>query len=310
MERPKSELKIWMTAVRPFAYPASVTAVLLGTAIAYYIGASIHWIRMILALTGVVCFHTAANLFNDRFDFERGVDSRALPMSGAVVRGWLTPRQVTGAAAGLLIAGIFIGLYLTWQTGLPVLILGASGTLIVLGYTRSGFCLKYAALGDLAIFISFGALPVMGAFWIQAETFHLLPFLWSLPLACYTVAILHANNWRDLETDPEQGCRTVASLLGEKGSAIYYSLLILGPLGLIVLVLAGSLIFYSIHLGPQSLILCLLILPKAIQLVQINRRSHPQKYLMLDGLTAQVEMGFSLLLTAAFVIGRLIPNIL
>ncbi|NQT24848.1 prenyltransferase [candidate division KSB1 bacterium] len=310
MNKPQNKFKVWMTAVRPFAYSASMTAVFLGTAIAFYNGVPIHWLRFFLTLIGVVCFHTAANLLNDRYDFERGLDKQVLPMSGAVVRGWLTPAQVTRAAVGLLILGAILGLTLFWQTGWPVLALGGLGTLIVLAYTRSGMCLKYAALGDAAIFLAFGVLPVFGAFWIQTEMFHFLPILWSLPLAAYTVAILHANNWHDLETDPNKGCRTVASLLGDKRSAIYYKVLVLGPLALIVSVLMSGLIIQQIHLGPYALGLCLLILPKIIQLVRINKNSDPQKFMMLDGLTAQAQMGFGLLLTAAFVIGRFLPSVI
>ena len=309
MDKPHSLFKIWLTAVRPFAYTASVTSVLLGTAIAFYTGASIHWMRFILTLIGVVCFHTSANLLNDRFDFERGLDQQVLPMSGAVVRGWLTPIQVTRAAAGLLIVGTLIGLVLFHQTGWPVLALGVLGTLLVLGYTRSGICLKYAALGDLTIFLAFGALPVFGTFWVQTMTFHVLPIIWSLPLVAYTVAILHANNWHDLESDPQKGCRTVASLFGDRGSAVYYRLLILGPLVWILVAVLLGLIVRQINLGPYSLALCLLILPKAIHLSRINRHRAPEKFMMLDGLTARIQMAFGLLLSVAFAIGSFLPGL-
>lgn len=301
------KLTIWLTAVRPFAYSASVSAVLLGTAIAFYEGIAIDWIRFVFTLAGVICFHTAANLLNDRYDFERGLDREVLPMSGAVVRRWLTPVQVSRAAAVLLILGMLIGLFLFRQTGWPVLVLGLAGTLLVLGYTRSGVCLKYAALGDLTIFISFGLLPVFGAFWVQAQRFSLMPVLWSIPLAAYTVAILHANNWHDRQTDPEKGCRTVASVLGEKGSAVYYQFLVLGPHAWIVIAVTAGFVFRPFQTGPYSLVLCLLVLPRAIHLSRINRSSQPASFQMLDGLTARMQTGFGSLLTAAFLIGRYLP---
>lgn len=303
MHATQPRVKIWLTAIRPFAYPASVTAVFFGTAVAFYQGASVHGLRFVLTLIGVVCFHTAANLLNDRFDFQRGLDRRVHPGSGAVVRGWLTPASATRAAAVLLILGAGIGMVLFIQTGWPVLALGAAGTLIVLAYTRSGFCLKYTAMGDAAIFISFGLLPVFGAFWVQAQRFSLVPVLWSIPLAFYTVAILHANNWRDLESDPDRGCRTVASSLGEKGSAAYYKFLVLGPMVWIAAAGISGWFVRSFDSGPVWVVLCLLVLPKALKLVRIDRIRDPDQFVMLDALTARTQLGFGLLLTLAFLLG-------
>lgn len=304
MTKLSNPIKVWITAVRPFAYSASVSAVLLGTAIAFYEGQTILWGRYLLTFIGVMIFHTAANLLNDRFDYERGLDREVLPMSGAVVRGWLTPGQVTRAAVGLLIIGIVIGLALTWMAGWPILILGICGTLLVLFYTRSGFCLKYAALGDLAIFLAFGVLPVFGAYFVQAEAFSFRPFLWSLPLVSYTVGILHANNWHDLESDPESGCRTVASNLGEHRSAVYYRLLMLGPFLLVIFFFLSGMLIFSSFQSPITVFAVLLVFPVAIKLVRINRQSDPAAFMMLDGLTARLQLPFGLLLSLAFFVGK------
>ena len=232
----------WITAVRPFAYPASCTPVLLGLAIAYHAGHAARWGRFAVTLAGVFCFHTAANLLNDVFDYRRGLDRDVRPTSGAVVRGWLTERQVLRAALGLLTVGVLCGLWLAYVTGWPILLLGVAGAVIALGYTGPGFCLKYAGLGDAAIFLTFGVLPVLGTFWVQAGSFSWLPVLWSVPLGALTVGILHANNRRDLATDPTMGCRTLASRLGEQGSARYYRLLLLGPFVFVLALLLCNLV--------------------------------------------------------------------
>lgn len=302
--KPDNPVKIWLTAVRPFAYSASVTAVLLGFAVAFYEGYPVLWGRLFITLFGVVAFHTAANLLNDRYDFERGLDKQVLPMSGAVVRGWLTPEQVTRAAVGLIVFGSLCGLWLAWVAGWTVLALGALGAIIVLFYTRSGFCLKYTALGDLAIFLTFGILPVLGTYWVQTESIGIRPVLWSLPLVAYTVGILHANNWHDLESDPKSGCRTVASNLGDRRSSVYYRILMLGPFIMVAIyMLAGLTVFPALR-SPFTLFAVLLVLPKALKLIRINRETDFQSFMMLDGLTAQMQMGFGLLLAVAFIVGR------
>jgi len=294
-------LKKWLTAIRPFAYTASGSAVFLGLAVAEHSGYTIDWWLFALTLFGVVLFHTAANLLNDSFDFARGLDLNVHPMSGAVVRGWLTRTQITVAALGCLFAGIAIGFFLVHKVGWPILGLGVVGFILAMGYTGPRFCFKYVALGDLCIFLSFGVLPVFGAYWVQARDFSWLPILWSLPVVLLTVAILHANNWRDLVVDKEKGCRTIANLLGEAGSASYYRLLVLAPFLLVVLLFAFGRITTRVYAVPWTVMLVALVLPFALRLAKTGRDS--ESFVMLDGRTARLQLGFGALLVAGFLLG-------
>lgn len=303
----ESRLAIWLTAVRPFAYSASVLAVVLGLALARYLGHPIRWWPFVLTLVGVVCFHTAANLLNDCYDHWRGIDRQVLPTSGAVVRGWLTERQVFRGAMVCLAIGAACGLVLVYHAGWVVLLLGAIGSVMVLGYTTPGFCFKYAGLGDLAILCAFGVLPVFGTYWVQARTFSWAPVVWSLPLVCYTVGILHANNWRDLASDGGQGCRTVAGLLGDRGSAWYYRSLVLGPFVFLgISMLAGS--FFGSSQPPPTVALAYLVLPAAAKLATVDRQRDAGALARLDAKTAQIQMGFGILLALGFFVGCHIPR--
>jgi 1,4-dihydroxy-2-naphthoate octaprenyltransferase len=300
-------LKLWLVAVRPFAYTASVTAVLLGLALAYHAAQPIRWGLFALTLVGVVCFHTGANLLNDCFDYARGLDNEVRRFSGAVVRGWLTRRQVFRAALVFLGVGTLCGLVLVWAAGWVVLLLGAVGALIAAGYTGPRVCFKYAGLGDPAIFLAFGVLPVFGTFWVQARTWDASPLLWSVPLAMITVAILHSNNWRDIQSDAARRCRTLAGALGESGSAGYYHVLILGPFVLTGLFLLGRLALGVPAAAPLTVLAVVLALPKAMQLLRVGRDSDPERFDTLDGLTAQLQLAFGLLLSAAFFAGKHLP---
>ena len=299
-------IKKCLVAVRPFAYTASLTSVLLGLAISYYAGHPVKWGLFALTLIGVVAFHTAANLLNDCFDFRRGLDALVVPTSGAVVRGWITANQARKAAFVLLAVGVACGLALTMAAGPVVLGLGVIGTIITLGYTRQGLCLKYVGLGDIAIFIAFGALPVFGTYWIQAQEFSFIPLLWSVPLSSFTVAILHANNWRDLSTDPEKDCRTVATMLGERGSARYYAILILGPFLLVSIYAAAALALPVGTLAPVAVLAVMAALPMSYKLTKINRNTNLEVFVMLDGKTAQLQLLFGLLLPVAFAAARVL----
>lgn len=121
-----SFLKTWFIAVRPFAYTASVLAVLLGLAVSYHMGYPFRWGLAIVTLLGVVSFHTAANLLNDCYDHKHGLDTEVNPVSGAVVRGLLTEKQVFRGAFLFLVIGIACGLYLFARAGWVVLLLGVA----------------------------------------------------------------------------------------------------------------------------------------------------------------------------------------
>ena len=295
-----------LVAVRPFAYTASVTPVILGLAVSYYAGNPVRWGLFLLTLLGVLCFHTAANLLNDCHDHKRGLDTEVLPTSGAIVRGWLTEAQVYYAALATLALGVACGVILVYATGPVLLLPGVLGMVIALGYTRAGLCFKYIGLGDLVIFVAFGILPVFGTYWVQAQQFSWLPIFWSVPLAALTVGILHANNWRDLTDDRSRNCRTFASMLGERGSRGYYRTLILGPFVMVGLCLLVGLVPGIKPPAPVTLLLVIPALPMAIRLSRASSTRNAAVFSMLDARTAQLQLLFGLLLPLAFVAARLL----
>lgn len=231
-----------------------------------------------------------------------------LDFSGALVRGWLTERQVFRAATLFLGIGVLSGMVLVYLVGWVVLLLGVLGTGIVLAYTRPGLCLKYAGLGDVAIFIAFGFLPVFGTYWVQSREFSWLPVLWTLPLASLTVAILHANNWRDIAVDRTKDCRTFAAALGARGSAVYYRILVLAPFVLTAAYFVAAQLPHGRQPAPPTVFLVLLVLPLAIRLARIDRERNPAAFSRLDAKTAQLQLLFGGLLAVAFFCARYLPG--
>jgi len=256
--------------------------------------------RFILAFLAMVILHSGANMLSDVFDFRRGLDREPTPVSGAIVRGWLSARAVAAAAALFILLGSATGLLLVRMTGRTLLVIGAAGLAVGVFYTF----LKYRALGDLAVFLNFGILGSLGAWVVQTRTFSWLPVVWTVPMAMLVSAILHANNWRDTVTDRERRIRTVASRLGDKNSLLYYGLLIFGPFFIIL-----GLIFIPRLIGrewiplPWTFVLVLAAFPRALALWGRAQRRHaprqPMDFIILDGATAQYNLIFGLLCTAA-----------
>jgi len=296
-----SVVKKWVIAARPWALPASTMPVIFGTSLAVVIGrVSLDVFGFLLALSGMVILHSAANMLSDVFDYKRGLDKTVTPVSGAIVRGWLTTRQVTAGSIVLFFIGSIFGLILVYMTGTVLLIVGAIGVVIGLFYT----VLKYHALGDLAVFLDFGILGSLGAWIVQTESFSWLPVLWTVPMAMLVSAILHANNWRDSVSDKKREIITVAAFFGDKLSFVYYSLLIFGPF---IFVLGYILIPRIVSLGltpmPYTFFVTILAVPNAIKLWKRAFRRHeprkPMDFIILDGATAQHNLVFGSLCTAA-----------
>lgn len=296
-------LGTWWVALRPFSLPASTMPVLFGTALAATVGgASLRPIPALLALVSMALLHGAANVLNDVYDFRKGLDRVVVPASGAVVRGLLAPAEALRGAVVLFAAGCLIGLALAWLSGWQVLAIGLAGVAIGVLYSATPLGLKYRALGDLAVFLDFGLLGALGAWTVQTGAAAWLPVLWAVPFSLLVVGILHANNWRDIRGDTAGGFSTVASLLGDRRSRIYYALLILVPFPLVVL-------FMVAPLGPPPMpptfLLVFLALPAALDLLR-RARKEAQGFVALDGATARLNLLFGLLSSAAPVLHTLL----
>jgi 1,4-dihydroxy-2-naphthoate octaprenyltransferase len=307
-----STLRKWLVAGRPWSLPASTMPVLFGTSLAVVIGgATLRPFRFLLALVAMVVLHTAANMLSDVFDFKRGLDRDVTPVSGAVVRGWLSTGAVTRASILLFALGSAVGIGLALATGWTLFYVGLVGVAIGSGYTL----LKYRALGDLAVFLDFGILGGLGSWVVQTETFSWIPVLWTVPMSMLVIGILHANNWRDIVTDGERRVKTMASIFGDRGSLVYYGFLLFGSMAivLVVFMIGPRLIGGGLLPMPWTFALVLLALPRALQLWgrALRRRTprQPLDFVILDGATAQYNLLFGLLCTAAVWLQALIARL-
>ena len=309
--RPASSIKLWLVAARVFALPASAMPVAFGTVLAITIGdASFDFALFAASLVGMALLHTGANLLNDAYDYRRGIDRQVNPVSGAVVRQWITPGQALKAAALSLTAGSLIGLYIVSRVGPPILYIGVAGVLIGVLYTWGPWPLKDHAFGDLAVFLDFGILGALGAWTVQTGRPSWVPAVWAVPMSLLVSAILHSNNWRDIGTDADGRIRTVASYLGDAGSQTYYRILLFGPFAIIAFLV---LMTHAADISPRmpaTFLITLLAVPMAVRLVRTGSQRHdPQKsmaFAAMDGATAQLNLVFGLLCVAALGLHALI----
>lgn len=259
MSQPKNH-QIWYQAIRPRSLTATYVPIALGGVLAWR-AESFNLGYFILALLGTLALQIAANLFNEYFDFRKGVESGKTHGLGMILKNnLLTPNQVLMGAVGSLLAGIVIGLFFVWQTGLVVLYIGIAAVIVVVLYTATPYALAYIGLGELAVFIFMGPLIVFGTYYVMTEDPSTEPLVIGLPIGFVVAAILHANNLRDLEADRIGGRRTMAVRFGRRFAQAEYVFLTLGGIVMVAaLVLIGEAPWLALLVGlslPETLRLC------------------------------------------------------
>ena len=288
--------RTWFLASRPFSFTASVVPVAVGTLLAGYDGHFTWWLAL-LALLGSVLIHAGTNFVNDYYDHVKGADTAdSLGPAGFIQRGVLRPRDILIAGVVSFAAGSAIGLVLVAATSLELLWLGVASILAGFLYTGAPIHLAYLALGELTVFVFMGPVMVMGAYFVQAETWPWEVFVASLPIAFLVTAILHANNIRDIDSDREVGKRTLATLIGrERANWEMYALLAAAFVSLVVAVLLEAL--------PWPALLALVTIPAAIAIGRICAAGGPPRKLnMAIFRSAQLHMRFGATLAAGIAI--------
>jgi 1,4-dihydroxy-2-naphthoate octaprenyltransferase len=260
--KPISGWQVWWLAARPKTLPAAASGVIAGTALAVHDGLFQAGPALAALLVGLL-LQIGSNLANDVFDFERGTDTAArLGPLRVTQAGLLSPRQVkVGMAVVFGLAGL-LGLYLAWEAGPVVLLIGLAAILSAVAYTGGPLPYGYYGLGDLFVFVFFGVAAVAGSYFVQAGRVSQAAWWMSVPIGLLVVNILVVNNLRDIDNDRLANKHTLAVRLGVRGTRIQYSLLlILTYLLMPLLVLSGVL--------PWTALLSWLSLPWAVRLVRV-----------------------------------------
>ncbi len=237
VEEKPSKLKAWIMELRAPFLTASIIPVILGTAVAWYEVSVFFFDYFILTLIAGVCLHLGANVSNDYFDHsedETGTDDINVefirPFTGGsrtIQLGYLSPREVFIGAMVFFAIGGLIGLYLAYQRGIIIIVLGVIGAGSGFFYTAPPFRFVKRGIGEVFIGLNFGVLMVLGAYYVQTMELKITPILYSLPIAILISAILYINEFPDYRADRGAGKRTIVVRLGKKRASRGYAFLML-----------------------------------------------------------------------------------
>lgn len=290
----KHTFKDWLIAVRPWSFPASAMPVVVTLACVYWTHQEMNWVNGIWALLNIIVFHAAGNTWSDYFDYKRGVDAKDTFGVKTLTDGMFTPKEIYRLSLALLLVAMVAGLGLLLRTGLPLLYIGIGGAACSLLYP----VLKYRALGDVVIFLAYALLPTLGTSYVATGAIHWEVLWTALPVGLITVAILHANNTRDIRTDTRAEIRTLAMKLGGKGSMYVYCAEILFPFGWI----AGCAVAGTFPLWSLLIVLALVPAIGNVRTVSQLAGKGEAAIAHLDEMTAKLQLLFSLLFALSFVI--------
>ena len=220
----------YLLALRPWSFSASLMPVLLGALLCWKTTGFFDVAILVLTAVSVLGVHAAGNLVNTYYDYMKGVDSKVSD-DRTLVDHILTPDQVVRLGGFLYTVGavslvFLVALSPAKMEHLALLFFGGlSGSFLYTG----GIGLKYYALGDVVILITFGPLSVLFSYLVQCGQLQAFSLLYALPLALHTEAILHSNNTRDIKTDKKAGAITLATLIGRQISYAIYCVLLFTP---------------------------------------------------------------------------------
>jgi 1,4-dihydroxy-2-naphthoate octaprenyltransferase len=291
----------WVAGARPRTLGAGIVPVLVGTAAS---DTFIPW-RFVAALLVAVGLQVGVNYANDYFDGIRGVDTpgRVGP-ARLVASGFASPGAVLVAAlASIAVAG-FAGLALALATR-PVLILFVGALALVAAFAYSGGPKPYAGLGlgEVMVFLFFGLMATCGTAFVMAETVPAAAWWGGAVLGLLAVAILIANNLRDIPTDAPAGKRTLAVRLGDRRTRTLYRACVVGAFAAIVLGVLAFLVDERIGLTQWGLLGLAGWIPAIRPMETIGAAEGTGLIPVLSG-TAAVHGATGLLLALGLVLAR------
>ncbi|MHA3023728.1 1,4-dihydroxy-2-naphthoate polyprenyltransferase [Mycobacterium sp. BMJ-28] len=228
----------WVEGARPRTLPNAVAPVIAGTGAAAWLGGAVWW-KALLALVVSLALIVGVNYANDYSDGIRGTDdvrSGPLRLVGSKVA---SPRAVLTAAVISLLVGAGAGLVLAIASQPWLIAVGAACIAGAWLYTGGSTPYGYRGLGEVAVFVFFGLVAVLGTQYTQTLRVDWVGLAAAVATGCLSSAVLVANNLRDIPTDTESQKITLAVRLGDaRTRALYQALVVLPFVLTLVLMLA------------------------------------------------------------------------
>ena len=210
-------LSEWLEGARPRTWPNAFAPVVVGSAAAAFAGGFVWW-QALLALVVAWSFIVGVNYANDYSDGIRGTDDDRVGPLRLVGSGLARPATVKRVAFGFLGLGGLAGIVLS-ATSVPWLMLvGLVCILAAWFYTGGRTPYGYRGLGEVAVFVFFGLVAVLGTQFTQLGSVTWYAVVAAIAVGSFSCAVNLTNNLRDIPSDTETGKITLAVRLGDSNT--------------------------------------------------------------------------------------------
>ena len=211
-------MKKWIEAMRLRTLPVSLAGVICGTACALLQG-SFNAIVALLCVLFAGLAQIASNFGNEYYDYKNGIDRKGREgFRRGVTEGEITPIAMKRATYATLLLAAIIGCTMLFFGSWWLIFVGAAVALFALGYSAGPYPLSHHGLGDVAVIIFFGIVPVTFTCYLQAGKFDNTGITLSTAFAVGLLAanVLIVNNYRDAEDDKAVKKNTTVVIFGRK----------------------------------------------------------------------------------------------
>ena len=271
------QLKVWLKAVRLRTLPLSVSGILIGNSLCFQ-DPEFSGILFVLMLFTAISFQIISNFANDYGDGVKGTDNdnrlgpKRVLQQGLLSREILKKGIVIISLISLLLAFVLIFLAFgsnSWYYILIFIGLSFASVWAAIFYTVGNKAYGYYGFGDLFVFLFFGGVSVLGAYFIQLKTFSYPAILLSLVVGFLSVGVLNLNNMRDIDNDAFVGKRTLVVIMGAAIAKKYHLFLLIVSVSILVYVFSSvSIRFFWI---PY-----LAIIPLIVHFISVLKNSEPK----------------------------------
>jgi len=228
-----NKVSVWLSALRLRTLPLAASSIILAGGLALQ-AQLFNPLIFSLALITALLLQILSNLANDYGDALSGADNDArVGPKRAMQTGLISQEGMKNAIilatalcfiSGLSLLVVALGSDL--QSWLLFLFFGLLAIIAAISYTMGKLAYGYYALGDLAVFIFFGLLGVVGSYYLYSLTFSYWLLLPAWAVGSLSVAVLNINNMRDMYSDKAANKTTLVVLWGRKSAFIYHLLLV------------------------------------------------------------------------------------
>lgn len=209
-------MKKWIEAMRLRTLPVSLAGVICGTACALMQEAFNATVALLCTLFAALA-QIASNFGNEYYDYKNGIDRKGREgFRRGVTEGEISPLAMKRATYTTLMLAAAIGCTMLFFGPWWLIFVGAIIALFALGYSAGPYPLSHHGLGDVAVIIFFGIVPVTFTCYLQTGSFDHRTLLTSVAVGLLAANVLIVNNYRDMEDDKAVGKNTTVVIFGRK----------------------------------------------------------------------------------------------